>query len=622
MSQSIPARPNPLARASMLALLLIAFVLRAYHLDYQSFWSDEGISLVRANLPLGEMLAQMPVEHVPGYFVLLRGWIALTGTHDFGIRYLSLLPSVWAVALIYRLAVDLGSQRVGLLAALLLTANPFQVWYAQEARMYSWLLATGLLSTIACWRLFTRPSSWGTWVTYVLAITCTVYLHFFGFLVPLSHAAWAIVWLISGRQRQELWRWAGAGIMVALLFAPWAMRALELLSFEGWREPLDPTRVPWLLLQAYTVGEQMPAPWLEWLPWLYALFALLGLVAWSYRRGLAGVFLGTLLAMALVVVWLLVVRQSDFHVRYPIFISAPLLLLAAGGIAALDPGWWRGATSRLGIVLPGLVTVGLLSASGMALQRIYTEPSLHKPNFRDAAATINREVNPTDVVLVDGPNPQLVFAHYYNGPAPVHDLRDLEGKSYEEVNATLTAATQNAARAWELLYFHTPGPVQFWMATHGWAAAATDHNGIRVTLYGLDHKPLVEQQMDVAFGPGLTLYHAGVGGPSVQRSDLVRVTTRWQVDAPLPEYKFSLRLATPDGQVILADDYVPQNWFAPTSQWVMGSIAVDQRALFLPADLPPGPYMITLRLYDPTNGVAVESASGQDVLLGTIEVVP
>jgi hypothetical protein len=29
--------------------------------------------------------------------------------------------------------------------------------------------------------------------------------------------------------------------------------------------------------------------------------------------------------------------------------------------------------------------------------------------------------------------------------------------------------------------------------------------------------------------------------------------------------------------------------------------------------------MVTLRLYDPTNGVAVETPAGQDVLLGKIE---
>jgi hypothetical protein len=71
--------------------------------------------------------------------------------------------------------------------------------------------------------------------------------------------------------------------------------------------------------------------------------------------------------------------------------------------------------------------------------------------------------------------------------------------------------------------------------------------------------------------------------------------------------------------VILADDYMPQNWFAPTSQWSLGEV-VDQRALFLPVDLPAGPYQVALRLYDPANGVPVETPAGQDVVLGTVEV--
>jgi hypothetical protein len=36
--------------------------------------------------------------------------------------------------------------------------------------------------------------------------------------------------------------------------------------------------------------------------------------------------------------------------------------------------------------------------------------------------------------------------------------------------------------------------------------------------------------------------------------------------------------------------------------------------------LPPGSYLVTLRLYDPTNGVPVETPAGQDVQLGTVEV--
>ncbi|MCC6167442.1 MAG: glycosyltransferase family 39 protein [Caldilineaceae bacterium] len=633
------------------ALVLLAFGLRAVHLDFQSLWSDEGISLVRSMLPLGTMQAQMPVEHVPGYFVLLHGWIGLTGVSDFGLRFLSLLPSVWAVALIYRLAADLGSRRVGLIASLLLATNGFQVWYAQEARMYSWLLAMGLLATIAYWRLLQRPS-WGVWALYVMSMTATVYLHFFGFLAPLSHAAYALLWGLRGGNRRSLVWWVGAGAASGLLFLPWMVRAWDVLGFSGWRAPLDPMQVPWLLLRAYTVGETMPTPWDGRLPWVYLGLVAIGLVAWTRRRAAAGLFLGTLLGVALAVVWLLVMRRPDFHVRYPIFIGVPLLLLAAGGIApqaiasqrdspqsrkerkeqgkedidlqagedAAQRTNGRKALRVASGVVSGIVLAGLVVANGAALARLYGDTALHKPDYRGAAQAITAAAGAHDVVLVDGPNPELVFAHYYTGPAPVHDLRGLEGASAEEIDRTLTEATAGKSTAWELLYFHPPGPVQQWLATHGWPSAPSDHNGIRVMAYGLERGAPAMRSLGVPFGPALVLAEAGVEGPAARPGDLVRVTTRWQVLAPPPDYKFSLRLMGPQGQLILADDYMPQGWFAPTSTWAVGSDGADQRALRLPGDLAPGRYAVTLRLYDPVTGEPVETPAGQDVVLGEVEV--
>jgi hypothetical protein len=93
---------------SMSAIVLLGMSLRVHLLDGQSFWSDEGISLLRSALPLGEMLRNMPVEHVPGYFVLLFGWLRTAGTSDYALRFLSVLPSVLSVATIYRLATRYG----------------------------------------------------------------------------------------------------------------------------------------------------------------------------------------------------------------------------------------------------------------------------------------------------------------------------------------------------------------------------------------------------------------------------------------------------------------------------------------------------------------------------------
>ena len=151
----------------MLAILLLAFGLRACGLDAQSLWSDEGISLQRAGQSLPDLLANMPVEHTPGYFVLLHGWLLVAGESDFGLRYLSLLPSVLAVALIAALARALHRSRQGELhtganfvaaaAALLLATSGFQIWYAQEARMYAWLLALALVAIWAQWQVLEQP---------------------------------------------------------------------------------------------------------------------------------------------------------------------------------------------------------------------------------------------------------------------------------------------------------------------------------------------------------------------------------------------------------------------------------------------------------------------------------
>ncbi len=131
-----------------------------------------------------------------------------------------------------------------------------------------------------------------------------------------------------------------------------------------------------------------------------------------------------------------------------------------------------------------------------------------------------------------------------------------------------------------------------------------------------------EYALDIALGPALTLTHAQVDGPTMTPGDLLRVTTTWHVLSAPPDYKFSLRLIGPDGAVVLADDYVPVNWFFPTGQWPVGGVVEDRRALVLPADLSPGRYAITLRLYDPANGIPVETTLGQDVLLAEVDVTP
>jgi hypothetical protein len=228
------------------------------------------------------------------------------------------------------------------------------------------------------------------------------------------------------------------------------------------------------------------------------------------------------------------------------------------------------------------------------------------------------------VVLVDGPDPEKVFLHYFRdelgADAPVYAVGHLQAEPYEEVGAALAPLVEHAPRVWEVLYFHPPAAVQVWLATQAWATDPQEHNGIRTLLYGREPSGTQRLPLDVTFGPALTLESVELGPAAPEAGDLLRVSTHWFVNQPLPEYKFSMRLANAAGETAYTGDYVPQNWFAPTTAWVVGQPATDRRGILLPADLAPGNYQLTLRLYDPATGTAGESSAGQDVVLAELQI--
>src|SRR5512146_504375 len=153
-----PAPQAPLEQSQMgprvrLALIsgitVLAAVLRLLYLGKKSFWLDEIVSVSIGRLdPAGFRNIVLSWELNEGlYYTLLRGWMHL-GQGEFVVRLLSVLPAVAAIAFVYLLGRRWFSEQTGLIAALLLAVNAFDVRYAQEARGYS-LFA--FLVVLACW---------------------------------------------------------------------------------------------------------------------------------------------------------------------------------------------------------------------------------------------------------------------------------------------------------------------------------------------------------------------------------------------------------------------------------------------------------------------------------------
>jgi len=184
-------------------IILIAYGLRLYHIDFQPLWSDEKDSLVFASQIISTLLSNMnrPGWNGPLFHLLLHFWIQHTGSTGFSLRLFSLFFGVLSVALAYPLGSSLMGKRFGIILSLLMASSPYLIWYSQEAKMYSLLLFLSMLSLF----LFShscKSNRWSSWSLYLLVTWASWYVHLLSvLLVPFHFILWFIIHRRSAGKR-------------------------------------------------------------------------------------------------------------------------------------------------------------------------------------------------------------------------------------------------------------------------------------------------------------------------------------------------------------------------------------------------------------------------------------
>ncbi|MFL5867723.1 MAG: glycosyltransferase family 39 protein, partial [Thermoleophilaceae bacterium] len=265
----------------VLALVVLAAALRFGTLDAKGYWQDEAQTALLLRHGFLDMLGRLPDLRgaPPLYYLVARGWSALFGTGEVGLRSFSALLGVAAVPVAYLSGRELISGRAGLLAATLVATNPLLVWYGQEARAYAMLVVLAGLAFLFFARALgdgNRRDLWLWAISSVLA-TATNYFALFPFL---AEAAWL---LRAGRlpvpKRAVRTPLAVAGVLIVSL----ALLEGTLASRGAWIQGVSLfsriVEIPGILL----VGFETPAPYVV--------------------AGLAGV-------LAAVGLWLVVARGS------------------------------------------------------------------------------------------------------------------------------------------------------------------------------------------------------------------------------------------------------------------------------------------------------------------------
>jgi hypothetical protein len=77
----------------------------------------------------------------------------------------------------------------------------------------------------------------------------------------------------------------------------------------------------------------------------------------------------------------------------------------------------------------------------------------------------------------------------------------------------------------------------------------------------------------------------------------------WRAESETPtSYHVFVHLVDETGAILAQADAIPAGWTRPTTGWLPGEYIVDSHTLIPPADLPPGPLLLHIGLYDPDTG--------------------
>lgn len=632
---------RPIFWVGVSSLALVLLLLQA---DTRGIWQDEGLTLYQIRLPYAEILAnQIPVAHVmtpntvpPLFFLLLGTWGRLVGFDLWSLRLFSILCGLLFIFLLYRVGKRVGDARLGRIAALLAALSPVLWWYAQELRMYAFLLLPATLSFGLLWRWYqtdARGFPRLTALAYGLTVGVMVWSHYISFYLVAAQLLWLAVVMVPRHPRMVL----GIGAAVVAVAFPLVPFAIDRLAIGAERDfffmPIHAIAAD--VVQSFAFGTPKFVSRWEEIAWLLPFaWGLLAVGLWQAKReggwSLAGLLgLGVVLPI-IAVAALGYIKPLYQNVRHAYVVAPAFYLLWALGLVRLY---------ELRRWLPVLLI--FLFGYGWSRSTIhYFAPDTPlKNDVRPLFESLARRYAPGDVIALN--DPVLQHALQYFAPDVAWEVLPPYGEPIQDKReATYRAVASGYDRVWVVW-----GPPDSTHAT--WRELKDyyeEHYGrldyvefagqtrIEAGLFDtmgeiFSMEPLAAPITDTAnFGDGMQFL--GLQRPMVitsawEAGQRLVIQTVWQAQTmPTQDYQLVVRLVDGAGRQWGQSQVYPYAGLHRTNNWLAGQYLRLPLFLDIPATLPPATYYVTLHLIAPDGSPRyADGASQPKIVRGTIPVV-
>jgi hypothetical protein len=358
-----------LSRRTITIYMVCASFLRIFPIWRADLWYDEYFTRALVSLPFERMMQAVVGDvHPPLWYLVewsLFHWWPAPG---WALRIPSALFGILACWMYWLLVKRLVHHRSTQAASLALMATlPFQLWFSQEARMYSLFECLVIGCAIAV-----HKHNWKSFTLYCLGMC---YLQNYGLIFSASMAIAAmLLWPSSKRRVIE------CGLIVLLCWSPWAIvLMLQMQSIHGnyWIAPTSVGSSLYVIFQAFwsnglPVAGMIPGMMLTFAAIIWGTTEQLRMRDGSGRIILTIGFLPLLIAYLVsviyqpIILWRAFIGSAPFwyilasrplekirslrHALIAAIFALPLILSAAGGYYRVSTAW-KGDSATMSFAL-------------------------------------------------------------------------------------------------------------------------------------------------------------------------------------------------------------------------------------------------------------------------------
>lgn len=239
---------------AVILIFIVAIGLRFTGITFDSMWLDEGyqtmVDAIGVKPDALEVLRSQPFIYSLGeprspaqllanfrqvdplcpplYFLMLNRWMTIFGTTDLPIRAMSAVISIASMAVLYFGTRKLLGPKIALYALLLQAVSPFDITYAQEARMYALVMLTSSISCLSYFLFINaaqKSQSWKAKLGYMLLYSVSTWAfintHYTGLYVVAFQGLFGTAYSIKHKDWKLFLHLAAGWALICLFWLPW-----------------------------------------------------------------------------------------------------------------------------------------------------------------------------------------------------------------------------------------------------------------------------------------------------------------------------------------------------------------------------------------------------------------